>query len=179
MSRTPTWTAALQPYEDCHLARLHAPAHRHRQLATSPPPASAPRRSAFVDLVNKVQIWGAHDRTGREHPRRQDRRHARSAVHHRSARPPATPRTSFRRATSTSATCSSLYRYENWFYQITMSGKEVKHLAGILRLQSPGPARTAPSTSRAASPTMTSSTAKASPTSLIPPSSVRLTGSSP
>ena len=32
-----------------------------------------------------------------------------------------------------------LYRYENWFYQITMSGKEVKHLAGVLRLQSPGP----------------------------------------
>ena len=42
-----------------------------------------------------------------------------------------------------------LYRYENWFYQITMSGKEVRtwleYSASKVR-----PTRTAPSASRAA-----------------------------
>ncbi len=58
-----------------------------------------------------------------------------------------------------------LYRYENWFYQITMSGKEVRTWLeySASRFRS---VTMAPSTSRAASPTTMSSTAKASPMSL-------------
>ncbi len=81
--------------------------------------------SAFMDLVNQVQIWGAHDNTGKNTPDN-----------------PAddTPAQLSISAPLTSGDAENLipegdimlgdmfrlYRYENWFYQITMSGKEVR-----------------------------------------------------
>ena len=80
--------------------------------------------SAFVELVNKVQIWGAYDRTGENTPDNPD---------------DDTPAQLSITAPLTSGSAENLipegdimlgdmfklYRYENWFYQITMTGKEV------------------------------------------------------
>lgn len=81
--------------------------------------------SAFVDLVNKVQIWGAYDRTGENTPDDEsDNTPAQLSI--------TAPLTSGNAENLISegdivlGDMFKLYRYENWFYQITMSGKEVK-----------------------------------------------------
>lgn len=81
--------------------------------------------SAFMDLINQVQIWGAYDNTGENTPDNPD---------------DDTPAMLSISAPLTSGDAANLipegeivlgdlfalYRYENWFYQITMSGKEVR-----------------------------------------------------
>ena len=81
--------------------------------------------SAFVDLVNQVQIWGAYDRTGENTPNdKSDDTPAQLSI--------TAPLTSGNAANLIPAgdiklgDMFRLYRYENWFYQITMSGKEVR-----------------------------------------------------
>ena len=80
--------------------------------------------SAFVQLINEVQMWGAYDRTGENTPDDPSDDTA--------------PMLSIT-APLTSGNAENLipegeillgdmfrlYRYENWFYQITMTGKEV------------------------------------------------------
>ena len=80
--------------------------------------------SAFVELVNKVQIWGAYDRTGENTP---------------DDSTDDTPAMLSITAPLTSGSAANLipqgdivlgdmfrlYRYENWFYQIRMTAKEV------------------------------------------------------
>ncbi len=80
--------------------------------------------SAFVQLINDVQTWGAYDRTGENTP---------------DDTSDDTPAMLSITAPLTSGNAENLipegdivlgdmfrlYRYENWFYQITMSGKEV------------------------------------------------------
>ncbi|MDD7652166.1 MAG: 5'-nucleotidase C-terminal domain-containing protein [Candidatus Faecousia sp.] len=80
--------------------------------------------SAFVDLVNKVQIWGAYDRTGENTPDdKTDDTPAQLSI--------TAPLTSGSAVNLIPAgdivlgDMFKLYRYENWFYQITMTGKEV------------------------------------------------------
>ncbi|MDO4565670.1 MAG: 5'-nucleotidase C-terminal domain-containing protein [Clostridia bacterium] len=79
--------------------------------------------SAFMDLINKVQIWGTYDKTGYTATTADD-----------------TPAQLSISAPLTSGDATELipegeillgdmfrlYRYENWFYQITMSGKEIR-----------------------------------------------------
>ena len=81
--------------------------------------------SAFVDLVNKVQIWGAYDRTGENTPdNEEDDTPAQLSI--------TAPLTSgnaenlIPEGDIVLGDMFKLYRYENWFYQITMSGKEVR-----------------------------------------------------
>lgn len=81
--------------------------------------------SAFVDLVNRVQIWGAYDSTGFNTPDDPtDDTPAQLSI--------TAPLTSGDAANLISegdivlGDMFRLYRYENWFYQITMSGKEVR-----------------------------------------------------
>ncbi len=81
--------------------------------------------SAFVDLVNKVQIWGAYDRTGENTPDDEsDDTPAQLSI--------TAPLTSgnaenlIPEGDIVLGDMFKLYRYENWFYQITMSGKEVR-----------------------------------------------------
>ena len=94
----PELTAALQPYEDA---------------------------TWNVDLVNKVQIWGAYDRTGENTPDdKTDDKPAQLSI--------TAPLTSgnaenlIPKGDIKLGDMFRLYRYENWFYQITMSGKEVR-----------------------------------------------------
>ena len=81
--------------------------------------------SAFMDLINQVQIWGAYDRTGKNTPDdKSDDTPAQLSI--------SAPLTSGNAANLIPqgdimlGDMFKLYRYENWFYQITMSGKEVK-----------------------------------------------------
>ena len=81
--------------------------------------------SAFVDLVNRVQIWGAYDNTGLNTPDDpSDDTPAQLSI--------TAPLTSGDAENLIPAgdivlgDMFRLYRYENWFYQITMSGKEVR-----------------------------------------------------
>ena len=81
--------------------------------------------SAFMDLINTVQIWGAYDRTGLNTPdKTSDDTPAMLSI--------SAPLTSGNNANLISAgpiylgDMFGLYRFENWFYQITMSGEEVK-----------------------------------------------------
>lgn len=81
--------------------------------------------SAFMDLINRVQLWGAYDATGENTPDDEsDDTMAQLSI--------SAPLTSGD-ATELIPTGDiflgdmfKLYRYENWFYQITMTGKEVK-----------------------------------------------------
>lgn len=81
--------------------------------------------SAFMDLINRVQIWGAYDNTGlntADDP--SDDVPAQLSI--------SAPLTSGNAANLIPAgdiklgDMFSLYRYENWFYQIRMTGKEVR-----------------------------------------------------
>lgn len=80
--------------------------------------------SAFMDLINTVQLWGAYDRTGENTPDDEtDDTMAQLSI--------SAPLTSGDKANLISAgdiylgDMFGLYRFENWFYQITMSGEEV------------------------------------------------------
>lgn len=81
--------------------------------------------SAFMDLINQVQIWGAYDNTGLNTP--DDPTDDTPAMLSISA-----PLTSGDAANLIDqgeivlGDMFRLYRYENWFYQIRMSGKEVR-----------------------------------------------------
>ena len=80
--------------------------------------------SAFVDLINTVQLWGAYDRGGVNTP--DDPSDDTPAMLSITA-----PLTSGNNANLISqgdiylGDMFGLYRFENWFYQITMSGEEV------------------------------------------------------
>ncbi|MBQ6159575.1 MAG: 5'-nucleotidase C-terminal domain-containing protein [Oscillospiraceae bacterium] len=80
--------------------------------------------SAFMDLVNTVQTWGAYDRGGVNTPDNpKDDTPAMLSI--------SAPLTSGSNANLISegpivlGDMFGLYRFENWFYQITMSGEEV------------------------------------------------------
>ncbi len=80
--------------------------------------------SAFMDLINTVQLWGAYDRTGENTPDDEtDDTMAQLSI--------SAPLTSGDKENLISAgdiylgDMFGLYRFENWFYQITMSGEEV------------------------------------------------------
>ena len=63
-----TLEAALRPYEEAAWDEyMLQPIGKATGNFTAANLGTAP--SAFVDLVNKVQIWGAHDRTGENNPR--------------------------------------------------------------------------------------------------------------
>jgi hypothetical protein len=80
--------------------------------------------SAFVDLINTVQLWGAYDRGGVNTP--DDPSDDSPAMLSITA-----PLTAGNNANLISqgdiylGDMFGLYRFENWFYQITMSGEEV------------------------------------------------------
>lgn len=80
--------------------------------------------SAFVDLINTVQLWGAYDRTGKNTPDdKTDDTMAQLSI--------TAPLTAGDNANLISTgdihlgDMFGLYRFENWFYQIKMSGEEV------------------------------------------------------
>lgn len=80
--------------------------------------------SAFVELINTVQTWGAYDNTGLNTPDdTSDDTPAQLSI--------TAPLTSgdaenlIPEGDIVLGDMFRLYRYENWFYQITMSGKEV------------------------------------------------------
>ncbi len=116
--------AALQPYEDAtwndYMLESIGTASGNftaSGLGTGP--------SAFVDLINQVQIWGAYDRGGVNTPDdTSDDTPAQLSI--------TAPLTSGNAENLISegdivlGDMFSLYRYENWFYQITMSGKEIR-----------------------------------------------------
>ena len=119
-----TLKAALEPYENAtwneYMLKPIGSASGNfsaKNLGTAP--------SAFVDLVNKVQTWGAYDRTGLNTPdNKNDDKPAQLSI--------TAPLTSgsaenlIPEGQITLGDMFRLYRYENWFYQITMSGKEVR-----------------------------------------------------
>ena len=117
-------TAALQPYEDATWNEyMLKPIGTASDNFTASGLGTAP--SAFVDLVNKVQIWGAYDRTGKNTPDdKTDDKPAQLSI--------TAPLTSgnaenlIPKGDIKLGDMFRLYRYENWFYQITMSGKEVR-----------------------------------------------------
>lgn len=80
--------------------------------------------SAFMDLINTVQLWGAYDRTGLNTPDdKTDDKPAQLSI--------SAPLTNGTNANIISkgdihlGDMFKLYRFENWFYQITMSGEEI------------------------------------------------------
>ena len=80
--------------------------------------------SAFVQLVNEVQLWGAYDRTGENTP--DDPSDDTMAM--LSITAPLTSGNAENLIPEGNIVLGDmfrLYRYENWFYQITMTGKEV------------------------------------------------------
>ncbi len=84
---------------------------------------SAP--SAFMDLINKVQIWGAYDSTGFNTPNNPDD----DVPAQLSIASPLTSGKSknlIEKGTIKLGDLFRLYRYENWFCHITMSGKEIR-----------------------------------------------------
>ena len=116
--------AALQPYEDATWNDyMLQPIGKASDNFTASGLGTAP--SAFVDLVNQVQIWGAYDRGGVNTPNdKSDDTPAQLSI--------TAPLTSgsaenlIPEGDIVLGDMFSLYRYENWFYQITMSGKEVR-----------------------------------------------------
>ncbi len=116
--------AALQPYEDATWNDyMLQPIGKASGNFTASGLGTAP--SAFVDLVNQVQIWGAYDRGGVNTPDdTSDDTPAQLSI--------TAPLTSgsaenlIPEGDIVLGDMFSLYRYENWFYQITMSGKEVR-----------------------------------------------------
>ena len=81
--------------------------------------------SAFVDLVNKVQIWGAYDRTGENTPDN-DKDDAPAQLSITAPLTSGNAENLIPEGDIVLGDMFKLYRYENWFYQITMSGKEVR-----------------------------------------------------
>lgn len=80
--------------------------------------------SAFMDLINTVQLWGAYDRTGENTPDdKTDDTMAQLSI--------SAPLTSGDNANIIDkgdiylGDMFKLYRFENWFYQITMNGEEI------------------------------------------------------
>ena len=80
--------------------------------------------SAFMDLINTVQIWGAYDNTGLNTPDdKTDDKPAQLSI--------SAPLTSGDNANIIDkgdiylGDMFKLYRFENWFYQITMNGEEI------------------------------------------------------
>ena len=80
--------------------------------------------SAFMDLINTVQTWGAYDRTGENTPdKTEDDTPAMLSI--------SAPLTSGDKENLIAegdiflGDMFGLYRFENWFYQITMNGEEV------------------------------------------------------
>ena len=80
--------------------------------------------SAFMDLINEVQMWGAYDNTGENTPDNpDDDTPAQLSI--------SAPLTSGDNANIIDkgdiylGDMFKLYRYENWFYQLTMSGEEI------------------------------------------------------
>ena len=80
--------------------------------------------SAFMDLINTVQLWGAYDNTGLNTPEdKTDDKPAQLSI--------SAPLTSGDNANIIDkgniylGDMFKLYRFENWFYQITMTGEEV------------------------------------------------------
>ena len=116
--------AALQPYEDATWNDyMLQPIGKASDNFTASGLGTAP--SAFVDLVNQVQIWGAYDRGGVNTPDdTSDDTPAQLSI--------TAPLTSgsaenlIPEGDIVLGDMFSLYRYENWFYQIRMSGKEVR-----------------------------------------------------
>ena len=115
--------AILAPYEkttweDYMLTKIGEAAGDYpaANLGTAP--------SAFMDLINKVQIWGAYDNTGKNTPDNpNDDTPAMLSI--------SAPLTSGGKENLIAkgdiylGDMFSLYRFENWFYQITMTGEEV------------------------------------------------------
>ncbi len=113
----------LQPYEDAtwneYMLQKIGEASADftaQELGTKP--------SAFMDLVNTVQLWGAYDNTGENTPDDQtDDKPAQLSI--------SAPLTSGDNANIIDkgdiylGDMFKLYRFENWFYQITMKGEEV------------------------------------------------------
>lgn len=116
--------AVLKPYEtatwnEYMLNKIGTAAGNYpaANLGTAP--------SAFMDLINSVQLWGAYDRTKKNTPSdTSDDTMAQLSI--------SAPLTSGDAANLISTgdimlgDMFKLYRYENWFYQITMSGREVR-----------------------------------------------------
>lgn len=116
--------AALKPYEEAAWDEYML---QPIGTATGDFPAAglgtAP--SAFMDLINRVQIWGAYDNTGENTPDDPtDDTPAQLSI--------SAPLTSgdaenlIPEGEIVLGDMFGLYRYENWFYQITMSGKELR-----------------------------------------------------
>ena len=116
-------TAMLKPYEDAtwndYMLQPIGKASANYSAANL---GLAP--SAFMDLINTVQLWGTYDNTGKNTPDdKSDDTQAQLSI--------SAPLTSGSAANLIPAgnimlgDLFKLYRYENWFYQITMSGKEL------------------------------------------------------
>ena len=79
--------------------------------------------SAFMDLINQVQLWGCYDKTGNT-ATTDDDKPAQLSI--------SAPLTAGDKANLIPAgdikqgDMFGLYRYENWFYQVKMSGKAVR-----------------------------------------------------
>lgn len=79
--------------------------------------------SAFMDLINQVQLWGCYDKTGNT-ATTDDDKPAQLSI--------SAPLTAGDKANLIPAGAIKqgdmfgLYRYENWFYQVKMSGKAVR-----------------------------------------------------
>ena len=79
--------------------------------------------SAFMDLINQVQIWGTYDKTG--HPKKEGADKPADL----SISAPLTPGNNANLIPAGEihqGDMFGLYRYENWFYQVKMSGKAVR-----------------------------------------------------
>ena len=113
----------LQPYEDTtwneYMLEKIGEASADftaQELGTKP--------SAFMDLVNTVQLWGAYDNTGKNTPDNpKDDKPAQLSI--------SAPLTSGDNANIINkgdiylGDMFKLYRFENWFYQVTMKGEEI------------------------------------------------------
>ncbi len=113
----------LQPYEDAtwkeYMLEKIGEASADftaQELGTKP--------SAFMDLINTVQLWGAYDNTGKNTPDNpKDDKPAQLSI--------SAPLTSGDNANIIDkgdiylGDMFKLYRFENWFYQVTMKGEEI------------------------------------------------------
>ena len=113
----------LQPYEDATwneymLQKIGEASDDFtaQELGTKP--------SAFMDLINTVQLWGAYDNTGKNTPDDPtDDKPAQLSI--------SAPLTSGDNANIIDkgdiylGDMFKLYRFENWFYQVTMKGEEI------------------------------------------------------
>lgn len=119
----PALEAVLKPYEtsawnDYMLQSIGTAAGDYpaANLGTAP--------SAFMDLINTVQLWGAYDNTGLNTPDNK----ADDTMAQLSISAPLTSGDAANLIPTGDIMLGSLfqlYRYENWFYQVTMSGKEI------------------------------------------------------